>query len=110
MLLSKNYRAPVNRRFAKHLRHEEPWLWTFLHCPGIDATNNAAERALRPAVIARKTWGGSRTESGAYAQKILMSVLKTCHQQGTDSFERIIELLRSPEPMVLDLVPSSGFP
>ena len=110
LLLSKNYRAPVNQRFAKHLRHEQPWLWTFLRRPGIDATNNAAERALRPAVIARKTWGGSRTGPGAYAQKTLMSVLRTCHQQGKDSFERIIELLRSPEPMVLDLVPSSGFP
>ena len=109
-LLSKNYRAPVNQRLAKHLRHEEPWLFTFLHCPGIDATNNAAERALRPAVIARKTWGGSRTERGAYAQKILMSILRTCHQQGKDSFERIIELLRSPDPMVLDIAPIGRSP
>lgn len=110
LLLSKAYRAAANRRLAKHLRHEQPWLFTFLHCPGIDATNNAAERALRPAVIARKTWGGNRTGPGACAQKILMSVLRTCHQQGTDSFERIIGLLRSPAPMVMDIVPSGGSP
>ena len=61
----KTFRDPANRRLAKHLRHEEPWLFTFLHCPGIEATNNAAERALRPAVVARKTWGGNRTENGA---------------------------------------------
>ena len=30
-LLSKTYRAAANRRLAKHLRREQPWLWTFLH-------------------------------------------------------------------------------
>ena len=110
LLLSKSYRAPTNKRLAKHLRRERPWLFTFLHCPGIDPTNNAAERALRPAVIARKTWGGNRTEAGACAQQTLMSVLRTCHQQGKDSFERLITLMRSPDPMVLDIVPSGGSP
>ena len=81
---------------------------TFLHCPGIEATNNAAERALRPAVIARKTWGGSRTENGAKTQQILISILTTCRQQGKDSFDRIAELFLSPTPMVLDLVPNSS--
>src|SRR3989475_5739275 len=39
-LLAKTFRDPANRRLAKHLRHEQPWLFTFLHCPGIEATNN----------------------------------------------------------------------
>ncbi len=109
-LLSKTYRDPANIRLAKHLRHEQPWLFTFLHCPGIDATNNAAERALRPAVIARKTWGGNRTEAGAEAQQILMSVLRTCHQQGKDSFQRIVQLWRAAEPAILDIVPVGASP
>lgn len=107
-LLAKTFRNPSNRRLAKHLRHEQPWLFTFLHCPGIEATNNAAERALRPAVIARKTWGGNRTENGAKTQQILISILTTCRQQGKDSFDRIAELFLSPTPMVLDLVPNSS--
>jgi transposase len=107
-LLAKTFRDPANRRLAKHLRHEQPWLFTFLHCPGIEATNNAAERALRPAVVARKTWGGNRTENGAKTQQILISILTTCHQQGKDSFDRITELFLSPAPMVLDLVPNSS--
>jgi transposase len=106
-LLSKQYRAAANRRLAKHLRHEQPWLFTFLHCPGLDATNNAAEREMRPAVIMRKTWGGNRTEEGAQAQKVLMSVLRTCYRQGKDAFDRIVELLRSPIPFVLDIIPSA---
>ena len=107
-LLSKTFRDPANRRLAKHLRHEQPWLFTFLHCPGIEATNNAAERALRPAVVARKTWGGNRTENGAKSQQILISVLATCRQQGKDSFDRITQLFRSPIPIVLDLIPNSS--
>jgi transposase len=106
--LSKTFRDSANRRLAKHLRHEEPWLFTFLHCPGVEATNNAAERALRPAVVARKTWGGNRTENGAKTQQILISVLTTCHQQGKDSFDRVVELLRTPTPMVMDLVPNTS--
>jgi transposase len=107
-LLSKTFRDPANRRLAKHLRHEEPWLFTFLYCPGIEATNNAAERALRPAVVARKTWGGNRTENGAKTQQILISIITTCRQQGKDSLARIAQLLFSPTPIVLDLVPDSS--
>jgi transposase len=107
-LLSKTFRDPANRRLAKHLRHEQPWVFTFLHCPGIEATNNAAERALRPAVVARKTWGGNRTENGAKTQQMVISVLTTCVQQGKDSFDRIVELFRSPIPIVLDLIPNSS--
>jgi transposase len=107
-LLAKRFRDPANRRLAKHLRHEEPWLFTFLHCPGLEATNNAAERALRPAVVARKTWGGNRTENGAKTQQILISILTTCRQQGKDSFDRLAKLLFSPTPIVLDLIPNSS--
>jgi transposase len=106
-LLAKAFRNPANRRLAKHLRHEQPWLFTFLHCPGIEATNNAAERALRPAVVARKTWGGNRTADGAKTQQTLISIIATCRQQGKDSFDRIKDLFLSPVPIVLDLVPNS---
>jgi transposase len=107
-LLEKSWRDDANRRLAKHLRHEQPWLFTFLYCPGLDATNNAAERALRPAVVARKTWGGNRTENGANTQQILTTILTTCRQQGKDSFDRIVQLFFSPAPIVLDLIPDSS--
>ena len=57
-LLARPYRDPANRRLAKHLGHERPYLFTFLYCPGLDATNNAAERAIRALIGARKNWGG----------------------------------------------------
>jgi len=65
---------------SQHLRHEQPWRFTFLHCPGIDATNNAGEREVRPAGIARKTWGGNRSEVGARSQRTLRSVCAGCEK------------------------------
>jgi transposase len=81
-LLDKDYRSASNKRMAKHLRQQREYLFTFLHCPGLGGTNNRAERAIRPAVIARKVWGGNRTWNGANVQQILMSVLRTFQQQG----------------------------
>ena len=68
--------------WPRHLEHERSWLFTFLYCPGLDSTNNAAERAIRGMVIARKVWGGSRTWEGARTQQILGSVPRTCWQHG----------------------------
>jgi len=107
-LLEKSYRHPANRRLARHLEHERPWLFSFLYCPGLDATNHAAERAIRGMVIARKVWGGNRTWAGAQTQQILVSVLRTCWQQGKDAFARLVGLLRSLSTETLDIVPDSS--
>jgi len=106
-MLETRRRNPANHRLARHLEHERLWLFTFLHCPGLDATNNAAERAIRGMVIARKVWGGSRTWEGARTQQILASVLRTCWQQGKDAFTRGVKLLRAPRTVILDIVPSA---
>ena len=107
-MLETRRRNPANHRLARHLEHERLWLFTFLHCPGLDATNNAAERAIRGMVIARKVWGGNRTWEGARTQQILVSVLRTCWQQGKDAFTRCVRLLRAPRTVILDIVPGAG--
>jgi transposase len=106
-MLEPRRRNAANRRLARHLQHERLWLFTFLHCPGLDATNNAAERAIRGMVIARKVWGGNRTWEGACTQQILVSVLRTCWQQGKDAFTRCAMLLRAPRNAILDIVPGA---
>ena len=107
-MLETRRRNPANRRLARHLEHERLWLFTFLHCFGLDATNNAAERAIRGMVIARKVWGGNRSWEGAHTQQILVSVLRTCWQQGKDAFTRCVRLLRAPRTVILDIVPGAG--
>jgi transposase len=107
-LLDSVDRNPDNQRLARHLDHERPWTFAFLYCPGLDATNNAAERAIRGMVIARKVWGGNRTWKGARTQQVLVSVLRTCWQQGRDAFVRMVLLLRTPQIKILDIVPGQS--
>lgn len=104
-LLARPYRNPANRRLARHLEHERAWLFSFLYCPGLDATNHQAERAIRGMVIARKVWGGNRSWAGARTQQVLVSLLRTCGQQGQDAFGPLVTLLRAPRPVILDIVP-----
>ena len=72
-----------------------------------DRIDVLAEQAIRPAVVARKVWGGNRTVNGARTQQILVSVFRTYYQQGKDAFSRLVDLLRSPRPKILDIVPVS---
>lgn len=109
-LLDRHLGCPDNQRLAKHLRHEQPHLFTFLRCPGLHATNNFAERAIRLMAMARKTWGGNRTANGARTQQILASVLRTCWQQGKDAFGQLVKLLRSAQPILLEIVPIAPSP
>ena len=109
-LLDRNFRCPANQRLAKHLCHEQPHLFTFLRCPGLDATNNFAERAIRLMAMARKTWGGNRTANGARTQQILASVLRTCWQQSKDAFSELVKLLRSSRPILLEIIPAGPSP
>ena len=52
-------------------------LLLFLHVPGVEPTNNRAERALRPAVIARKVSQCSKNERGTYAFAAFVSMSQT---------------------------------
>ena len=99
-------RDAANRRLAKHLLHERPYIFTFLYCPGLGATNNVSERAIRALIGARKNWGGNRTERGARAQAVLTTILQTAKQQGKKPFDVLVELLCDRDPhKILDLVP-----
>jgi hypothetical protein len=90
---------PDNVRFAKRLRQHRPHLLRFLYVEGLAATNNQAERQLRPAVITRKTAGCNRTEGGAETHAILASVLVTCRQQKRSILDYLVELQRSPDTL-----------
>jgi hypothetical protein len=81
---------PDEERVANRLRKRRRWLFTFLDHPGIEATNNRAERALRPAVIARKLSCGNKTQRGKHTWEILASLAATCHQRG----QNLVEFLR----------------
>jgi transposase len=61
-----------------------PALWTFADEDGVEPTNNAAERALRPAVLWRKGSFGTQSDAGAQFVERLLTTVATCKQHGRD--------------------------
>lgn len=100
-LITPRKQNVANERLAAHLERHLDEVFTFLEYPGLDATNWRAEQAIRPAVVNRKVWGGNRTDHGAEAQSILMSVIVTCHQNAIAPLEFISQVLCSPRPALL---------
>jgi hypothetical protein len=82
------------------LQHDRQRVLNFLSNPQVEPTNNRAERALRPAVIARKVSHCSKNERGAEAFAAFTSVARTAVKKGaatvTDVFYRLIK--DGPEP------------
>ena len=74
-------RHPKTARFCSNLLDEYVALWTFCEVPGIDPTNNAAERALRHAVILRKVSLGTQSERGNRRIERVCSVRESCRLQ-----------------------------
>jgi transposase len=64
-----------------------PALWTFVDEDGVEPTNNAAERALRPAVLWRKGSFGTQSDGGARFAERLLTVTATCQQHGRSVLE-----------------------
>jgi transposase len=92
-LLKASQDEPNARRIAKRMTKHRKELTAFLWDKDIDGTNNAAERALRPAVIARKISGGSRSDNGAEAWAMLASLLRSTGQQGQRLLDTIQAML-----------------
>lgn len=75
---------------ADMLAHKNA-LWTFVDVPGVDPTNNLAERDLRSLVIWRKQCFGSQSERGLRFVERVMSVAHTLRKRGRavlEFFER----------------------
>jgi hypothetical protein len=75
--------------------HDAGSLVRFLGEPGIEPTNNAAERALRHAVLWRKSSGGTASEWGSRFVERVLSVAATCRQQGRNVLEYLTGCFRA---------------
>jgi len=71
-------------RTCRQLVLRKQALWSFLETPGIEPTNNAAERALRQSVIHRKISHGVQSRAGGLCRSRLLTVTATLRQQGRD--------------------------
>jgi transposase len=112
--MQERLRAGVSSRYpqiaglSRELLSQWEALWTFSRMEGVEPTNNAAERALRPAVLWRKGCFGSRSAEGSLFVERLLSVRATCAVQGQPLFAFLTAAVRAawanqPAPI---LVPS----
>src|SRR5919106_1205021 len=89
-----------NQKLLRMLRryHQRGDLLRFLEQPEVEPTNNRVERALRPAVIARKVSQCSKTWPGADAFAVFTSVIQTLLKKGAPStvVESLADLFCAP--------------
>jgi len=89
----KSAKNRYHRTFARNLLKLWPALWTFAAVPGVEPTNNHAERGLRGAVIYRKLSLGSQSEEGERSIERLLSASVTCRLQKRSLFAYLSEVL-----------------
>ena len=93
-------------RLCKALLKAWEHLWAFCRVEGVEPTNNAAERALRPAVMWRKKSQGTRSDLGSLYVASMLSVSATCRQQGRRIWDYLAEIFAAraqgrPTPLLL---------
>jgi len=89
-------RDPKTRRFCQGLLNHETALWTFTRTPGVPATNNASERALRHAVHWRRTSYGTQTDTGNRLVERLLTLRETCRLQGHRLHDYLTSAIAAP--------------
>jgi transposase len=89
----KKARNRWHRQFANNLLKVWPALWTFTTHPGVEPTNNPAERALRSPVIHRKLSLGTQSNTGERFTERALSAAATCRQQRRSLFTYLSELI-----------------
>ena len=85
--------APPQRTLCQRIDRHLADLFVFVEDPAVPATNNQAERQLRPAVIARKISCGNKTKTGARAWQVLSSLAATCAQRAESFITYLTERL-----------------
>jgi hypothetical protein len=88
----------IQHVLAKRMTNYMDELFTFVEYPGCPSENNAAERAIRPAVIARKVSGGTRSSRGSDTKSVLMSVFGTWLLQKKDPLQACVDMITSSHP------------
>ena len=105
-------------RTCQQLLKVEAALWTFVNYPGVEPTNNVAERALRPAVIWRNTSFGSQSQAGSEFVARMLTVSSSLKAQGRSLLDFLTEscqayrfdsaapsLIPPPAPPIISISP-----
>lgn len=108
-LLATALRAPAHRQarnLARRFRRHGRQYFQFITTPGIEPTNNLAERAIRFVVMDRHVTQGTRGQRGQRWSERIWTAIATCAQQGRSVFDYLYQTIlshfrREPTPSLL---------
>ena len=97
-------------RTCRQLLKLESAFWLFVTVEGIEPTNNAAEQAIRPAVLWRKCSYGSQSAQGSLFMGRMMTVVSSLRRQKRHVLDYLSEACRAkrlglPAPSLLPYRP-----
>jgi transposase len=73
--------VPKTEGVCRDILKRRQALWTFVRHEGVEPTNNAAERAIRPGVLWRKGSFGTHSPEGSRFVEAMMTIVATLKQQ-----------------------------
>lgn len=106
--IEKGDKTPLAKtvRTCRKLLKVEAALWTFVEHDGVEPTNNAAERALRPAVLWRKQSFGANSQQGSQFVARMMTAVTSLRAQQRSIFDFLSDAVKasrhgSPVPSLI---------
>ena len=93
--IMKEYSIEKVRKFIGKINNGFDYWFTFIINPGVEPTNNRAERALRPHVVLRKILGTLRNDKGTSIHERIMTTLATWGQNGLNCLQMLTAKLAS---------------
>ena len=93
--IMKVYFIEKVQKFIGKINNGFEYWFTFIINPGVESTNNRAERALRPQVVLRKILGTLRNEKGTSIHERIMTTLATWGQNGLNCLQMLTAKLAS---------------
>jgi transposase len=94
-LIEKEYASENVRKLISKINNGFEYWFTFVINPGVEPTNNRAERALREQVVLRKIVGTLRNGKGTSILESIMTVLATWGQDGLNKLLMLRSCLSS---------------
>jgi transposase len=101
-------KTPLDKtaRTCAQILKVEPAIWTFAEYPGVEPTNNAAERAIRPAVLWRKVCLGAQSQAGAEFVAAALTLIMSLKSQDRSILDYLTDVFdahsrRLPMPSLL---------
>lgn len=94
-LIAQAYPEPTAKKVQTRMKRHQAVLFTCLNYESVLPENNTAERAIRPQVVMRKIFGGSRSLAGTKAHQVNSSVIETMRKQNPNAnfFDVVLPLL-----------------